>query len=141
MTRSPLLAIWLLAFAAIPLAAAQQNRDTNRTHVEIVSATLGKILDMVEPPEGAPPQTFYFTFEVKKSDELPKGFVDLSAKVALQLPDRLWISADAGDKSYSLARNRQEVWVRSAAKHFGVVGKAGVARFASDPDSIDQTKL
>jgi isopenicillin-N N-acyltransferase-like protein len=141
MTRSPLLAIWLLAFAAIPLAAAQQNRDTNRTPVEIVSATLGKILDMVEPPEGAPPQTFYFTFEVKKSDELPKGFIDLSAKVALQLPDRLWISADAGDKSYSLGRNRQEVWVRSAAKHFGVIGKAGVARFAADPDSIDQTKL
>src|SRR3954447_9141946 len=141
MTRSPLLAIWLLAFAAAPFASAQQNRDTNRTPVEVVSASLGKILDLVQPAEGAPPQTFFFTFEVKKSDGMPKGLVDLSAKVAVQFPDRLWISADSGDKSYSLARNHQEVWVRFVAKHFGVIGKPGLARFASDPDSVDRTKL
>src|SRR5215212_313791 len=138
MNRLPILALWLLAFATIPSrAVAQQNRDTNRAPVEILSSCLRKILDMVQSPDGAPPQTFYMTFEVRKADALPKGLSDLSAKVALQFPDRLWVSADSGDKSFSICRDHQRLWIRSAAKHFTVDGRSGVARFASDPESID----
>ena len=121
MNRLPILALWLLALAAAPSQTfAQQNRDTNRAPVEILSSSLRKILDMVQPPEGAPPQTFYLTFEVRKADALPKGLSDLSAKVAVQWPDRLWISADSGDKSFAICRDQQELWIRSAAKHFSV---------------------
>ena len=142
MNRLPILALWLLAVTFHPPRSfAQQNRDTNRAPVEVVSSCLRKILDMVQPPDGAPPQTFYLTFEVRKADALPKGLSDLSAKVAVQFPDRLWVSADSGDKSFAICRDHQQLWIRSAAKHFTVDGRPGVARFASDPESIDQTKL
>src|SRR5438477_4792695 len=141
MNRLLMLSLLLLAALFLPNRAPAQKRDTNRTPVQVLSSSLRKIVDMIEPPEGAPPTTFYFTLQVRKAEGIPKSLSDISAKVALQLPDRLWISADAGDKSYSACRNRQQLWIRSAAKHFGVLGEPGRPRFASSPNSIDDTTL
>src|SRR4051812_47464853 len=89
-----------LAFAgATSLCQAQQNRETNRAPVDVLSSSLRKVLDMVAPPENTPAKTFYLTLEIRKAEGVPKFFNDLSAKVALQMPDRAWASADVGDKS------------------------------------------
>src|SRR6266404_1275397 len=135
----PLLLLVLVAVG--PVARAQPNRDTNRTPVEVVSAAFRKIVDMIDPPEDAPPKTFYLTLEAKKAEGLPKWVADVSAKIALQLPDRLWFSVDAEDKSYSLCRDKQKLWVHSAAKRFAVVGEPGRPRFSGVPASKDETHL
>src|SRR4030095_11607290 len=94
---APLLLLVLIS--ASPLARGQQNRDTNRTPVEVVSSSFRKILDMIEPPEETPPKTFYVTLELRKAEGLPKALADLSTKIAVQLPERFWFSVDADEKS------------------------------------------
>src|SRR6185503_1038413 len=137
-----LLSLLLLGLmAAAPLARAQQNRDTNRTPTEIVSASFRKVMEMIDPPEEAPPKTFYVTLEMRKADGLPKWVADLSAKIALQMPERAWVSVDADEKSFSICRDKQKLWVHSAAKQFAVIGEPGRARFSNVPDSKDDTKL
>src|SRR5882672_5473055 len=115
MKRSLIVRLLAMAVACNAcLCYAQQNRDTNRTPVALLSSSVRKILDMVDPPDNAQRKTFYMTFEVRKAEGISKFFNDLSAKVALQLPDRAWASADIGDKSYSLGRYKQQLWVHSA---------------------------
>jgi len=112
----------LVLVTTSPLARAQGYRDTNRTPVEVVSASFRKIVDMVEPPEDAPPKTFYVTLDMRKAEGLPKWLADLSTKIAVQLPDRLWFSVDSGERSFSLCRDKQKLWVHSAGKKFAVLG-------------------
>lgn len=132
----------LLAIATLPAAArAQQNRETNRPPTEVLAASFRKLVDMIDRPEDAPPKTFYMMFEIRKAEGVARWFHELNAKIALQLPDRAWLSADMGDKSYSFCRNKQQLWIHSAAKEFGVLGERGRALFAEQPDNKDQTEL
>src|SRR3954468_11424863 len=139
-----LLMVRLLTLALLSNAwfcHGQQNRDTNRAPIEVLSSSVRKIVDMIDPPENAPPKTFYMTFEVRKAEGISKFFNDLSAKVALQLPERAWVSADIGDKSYSLGRYKQQLWIHSAVKQFTVLGEHGRSRFTNEPAIRDDTRL
>src|SRR5205823_4042011 len=43
--------------------------------------------------------------------------------------------------TWQLARDGQQIWVYTPAKHFGVIGSPEIPRFAADPASIDRTPL
>jgi len=129
----------LLAFVLAPAGWASD--AVSKTPVEILAASVAKLASLIEPPPGEPPQTFSTKLEVTKAEGLPKEVAVSDATLALQAPDRLMLSVYVGDKLYAAARDRQEVWVYARDKKFGVLGKSGVARFATAPDKKDTTKL
>jgi len=132
-----------LPLAIVILAAGSLQAQITRTNtpLEIFGATLLKIADIIEPDSNAAPQTVTVTLKVDKADGAPSELADRTATVAWQAPDKLRLSVVVGEETYSLGRNGQEMWIHAAQGKFGVVGKPGVPRFASNPASKDNTRL
>jgi len=132
-----------LSLAIVILAAGSLQAQITRTNtpLEIFGATLLKIADIIEPDSNAAPQTVTVTLKVDKADGAPSELADRTATVAWQAPDKLRLSVVVGEETYSLGRNGQEMWIHAAQGKFGVVGKPGVPRFASNPASKDNTRL
>ena len=130
-------ALFLLSFALLVRAA----ETPTQTPSELLTATLAKIASLVEPPDGAPAQTFSTDLKIVKADGWPKSMVGQTLTLAFQAPDRFTFSASLGEKAYAAGRNGQELWIHAPAKKFGVVGVPGVARFASAPEKKDATQL
>lgn len=132
-----------LPLAIVILAAGSLQAQITRTNtpLEIFGATLLKIADIIEPDSNAAPQTVTVTLKADKADGAPRELADRTATVAWQAPDKLRLSVVVGEETYSLGRNGQEMWIHAAQGKFGVVGKPGVPRFASNPASKDNTRL
>ena len=110
-----------------------------KTPAQLFSAAFNKLADIVDPPNGATPQTFSATLKVVKAEGWPKSVAGQTASFAYQAPDRLMVNATVDGKTYALGRNQQQLWIHAPAKKFGVVGVPGVPRFASAPDKKDTT--
>src|SRR4051812_27192267 len=108
---------------------------------KIVNGALQRIATLVEPAGGQPVRTFTTTLRVTKAEGLPKEFMGATVELALQAPDHAGIVAHVKGQTYAACRDGQEIWGHIPEKHFGVLGKAGVLRFAEDPTSIDHTVL
>jgi outer membrane lipoprotein-sorting protein len=131
----------LQAFLLIlPLVIARAD-DAAKTPTERLTTTLQKIVAIVEPTVGAESRTFTTRLELVKAEGLPKELAGHGANLAFTAPDRLLVSAEHKGKTYTAARDGQEVWVFVPDKKFGVIGKPGQARFASAPDKKDRTTL
>jgi isopenicillin-N N-acyltransferase like protein len=129
----------LLLFIPAFLTCADDTRA--RTPSELFTATLQKVVGLVEPAPGSGPQTFSTRFDIVKAEGLPKELSGQSAVLAFQAPDRLTLSAEYKGKTYAAGRDRQELWIHVPDKKFGVVGRPDQPRFASAPDKKDSTKL
>ena len=136
--RSTLL--WLLTFIASTFLGATQETPPKQPQ-EIFASALLKIAGVIEPAAGAPAQTFSAQLKVVKADGLPKELIGRTAELAYQAPDHLRLSALLDGHPYSLGRDRQNLWIHSAEKKFGVVGAPGQARFLTAPDKVDSTQL
>ncbi|MDB5322437.1 MAG: hypothetical protein JWN40_4068 [Phycisphaerales bacterium] len=108
---------------------------------KIVNGALQRIATLVEPVSGQAVKTFTATLRVTKAEGLSKEFMGATVELALQAPDHAGIVAHVKGQSYAACRDGQEIWGHIPEKHFGVIGKAGVVRFAADPSSIDNTVL
>lgn len=112
-----------------------------RHPARLLVATLTQVATVIEPPAGAPSNSIAGRLKVLKADGLAPEFAGRTLDFAYQAPDRLRVSTDIDKARYALGRDGQELWVHAPAKQFGVVGKAGLARFASAPTALDSTRL
>jgi isopenicillin-N N-acyltransferase-like protein len=138
------LAAWLagaafLVGAAWPAAAARAAEPVHAPAL-LRSAVL-RWMDLAEPSADAPPRVVTLKVVVAKADGLPREAAGAAVDVAYQYPDRLRIAATVAGERHVAGRDGQQLWAHEPGKKFGTVGKAGVRRFAADPDSVDQTVL
>ena len=139
-TRCQRLALLTLFWLAL-VPTARPQETTHPTPAEIFQGTLDRLVNIVQPSAGGAPELFSARVELVKAGGLPQGLLGRSVKLACQAPDQLSVSADIDGKQFSAGRNGQQIWIYAPAKKFGVIGKPGVARFASAPDQKDTTHL
>lgn len=138
MNRIRLLLIAALLLA-VSFARAQETRKPSS--VELFGQALIKLAALVEPASGAPAQTLTTTLKISRADGLPNDLLGRELDFAWQAPNRLRLAADIGTERYSAGRDGESLWIHAPGKKFGVVGQPGIARFASAPDKLDDTKL
>ena len=102
------------------------------------TAAAKKVAALLEPKEGAA-QTLSTRLHVVRAPM--KEVLGREARVAYQWPDKLVLSTQIDGSDYALGREGGTVWFHVSGKQWGVIGKPGVARFAQDPASIDDTVL
>ncbi|MBI5802923.1 MAG: hypothetical protein HZA92_19655 [Verrucomicrobia bacterium] len=133
----------LLLIAALLLAApfSRAQETPKPTSVELFSQALIKLATLIEPAPGAPVQTLATTLKISRADGLPNDLLGRELAFAWQAPNRLRLAADINGERYAAGRDGDSLWIHAPGKKFGVVGQLGVARFASAPDKLDDTKL
>ncbi len=134
--RLLLAALWLLG--ALGLRAQEIQKPTP---VQLFGQALFKLAALVEPAPGAPAQTLASTLKISRADGLPKDLLGREVDFAWQAPDHLRLAADIGGERFAAGRNGESLWVYTPGKQFGVVAQPGLARFASAPDKLDDTRL
>jgi hypothetical protein len=127
-----------LAFA---LLVCSLKAEQALTPLQVFSATLTNIVQIVQPSDDAPPRTFTTHLQFSRAQGISEKFVGSTVDLALQAPDRLLISAKVAQQPYSAARNGQQVWAYVPGKNFAVIGDPGQPRFLSAPERKDTSKL
>lgn len=107
----------------------------------ILGNTLARVASLLEPAPGAATETLSAQLKLVRAQGVPKELAQAQATVALQAPDRLRVEARMGERTYSLGRHGQQLWIYASAKKFGIVGQPGLPRFSTAPEKIDRTKL
>lgn len=123
----------LLSLAITQLAAA--------TAPEILAATLTRLVNLVEPPASAEPQTLNCSVRVVQAEGLLDELVGQVAGLTFQAPDRARVSLRIDGRTFVVGRNRGELWITAPEKGFGVLGSPEVPRFLGKPDTVEDTKL
>ncbi len=131
--------IWFLVSLSL-VSTAGLRAEEEKTPVEIFSAAVNKLVGVLDPAAAAP-STFSTTIKVAGGSEFAKSLEGREATLAFQAPDRLLVSAEVDTRKFMLGRNQQELWGYAPHKHFGVIGKPGLARFGTAPEKLDHTKL
>jgi isopenicillin-N N-acyltransferase-like protein len=85
--------------------------------------------------------TFSATLEVVKADGLPSELAGQKVSLGMQAPDRIRAETQVKKETFVAGRLGQEVWIWQPGKQFGLIGAPGVARYATAPDRLDDTKL
>ena len=111
------------------------------TAAALFGEALLKLATLIEPPAGPPAPTVSATLKISRADGLPKDLLGRELDFAWQAPSRLRLNAEVNGDRYSAGRDGESLWVHAPGKKFGVVGKPGLPRFASEPDLLDDTKL
>jgi hypothetical protein len=137
MNRTHLLLVALLFVA--PFVRAQETPKP--TPAALFGDALQKLAALVEPAPGTPPQALSVLLKVSRADGLPKEMVGRAVDLSWQAPDRLVLNAELGGERYSAGRDGESLWIHAPGKKFGVIGKPGLPRFASEPDVLDDTRL
>jgi hypothetical protein len=114
--------------------------DEPATQKQMLSA-LNQILSVVAPLKGQEPQTFSATVKLVTAKGLPQEVLGHEFHLAFRAPDHLRLSTKVGDDTYSIGRNKSQLWMHSDNNKFGLIGSPEVPRFRSDPKSIDATPL
>jgi Acyl-coenzyme A:6-aminopenicillanic acid acyl-transferase len=127
---------FLLAIVLAPVLSLAEQRPAP---AQAFTASAEALVDIYQPKHGADPKTFSTTIRVLRAPL--KEAVGRDGTLAFQAPDRLRLSAFVDGSAHSVGRDGGEVWFHVSGKKWGVVGKPGVARFASNPASVDDTVL
>lgn len=133
----------LLLLAALLLAAsfARAQETAKPTPAALFGDALQKLAALIEPAPDAPAQTLAATLKISRADGLPNDLIGRELNFAWQAPNRLRLAADINGERYAAGRDGESLWIHAPGKKFGVIGQPGVARFASTPDKLDDTKL
>ena len=127
---------FLVALVLLPsLARAEQKA----TPAELVTAAVENLAEIYAPRPGAEPRSFSTTLRVARAPM--KELAGRSATIVYQAPDKLRLAAEVQDERYAVGRNGDEVWFHIPGKNWGVVGKPGLPKFASNPESVDVTAV
>ncbi|HEV8377788.1 MAG TPA: C45 family peptidase [Tepidisphaeraceae bacterium] len=130
----------LLPLLIISTIAAAAQTDAKKPD-DILKSTLSRLTSIIEPAPNAAARTFTTQLRLTRSDGLPNQFKGATLDLAFQAPDHLMLTVKASNDSYQLARDGQQLWIYTPAKHFGVIGSPDIPRFSADPTSIDRTPL
>ena len=130
------------ATAAIALVAAVALAQLSRLSPEqqLLADALDRISAVFES-DPAKVRTLSATLEVLRSDGLPKEVRDARLELQISAPARLHAATVVNGGRIEIGRDGQQLWVWQAAKKFGVIGSPDVAKYATNPDSLDALRL
>lgn len=111
------------------------------TPQELFATAITRMAAIVEPPTNAPAQSWTTTLRIADTTGLGSSLQGQTATLAFQAPDRFRIATTIQKRPLTLGRAGQELWLVSPATSFGILGKAGVPRFAASPNRLDDTQL
>jgi isopenicillin-N N-acyltransferase like protein len=103
--------------------------------------SLDSIVNVVEPPAGAAGETFTAQFKIVEAEGAPGNLAGHEIDLAVQAPDRLRVVVPVENMEFQVGRNGQQLWIYAPEKHFCLLGRPGIARFAAEPDSRDTSKM
>src|SRR5690242_11398905 len=96
---------------------------------------------IVEPEEGATPQTLVARLKLAESQGLPVEAGSAWADLMFQAPSHARIAVTINGSTITACRDGNELWVDEPAKKFAVIGQNGVPRFSAEPEEKDHTIL
>lgn len=108
---------------------------------QLFTAVLSNLVTLIEPPFETEPWALSAHIEFTRAKGLPAALQNAAADLAFQAPDRLRVSTRVENRPLVIGRNGPDLWAFAPDKKFGLLGKPGVVRFASDPASRDDTQL
>lgn len=138
-SRLLVLAVLALAWCS-PLAPGLRAADEPATQKALLSA-LNQVFSVVAPAPGTRAQTFSATVKLVNATGVPKEIIGHEVELAFQSPDKLRLSAQVGEETYRVGRNKNELWMHADGKKFGIIGSPGVARFRTEPGKPDGSQL
>jgi len=127
---------WLLTAGTLPAQVPAEPRPA-----EVFGKALLQVANLLEPLPGAPPKVFSARLKVVKAQGIPQDFLGRELNLSFQTPDKARLSTMIDGAPVTVGRNGQELWAHVPAKRFAVLGKPGVLRFATNPDSKDTSSL
>jgi hypothetical protein len=142
-SRAFLVAILCLSFAHAALAKSQAPAagQPATQPSAVVNAALDRLSGLFQVPQGETAPVFSATLRITRAEGLPKEADGAAIDVAIQAPANLFLNASVRGNQYTATRAGDSISIYVPERKFGVVGVPGVARFKSDPASIDNTKL
>src|SRR2546421_5278763 len=143
-TRFPvviLLVAVLVLISGRTLRAAEPSEKQSPDARRVLKETIGKLAQIVEPEEGAAPQTLTARLKLISAEGLPMEIGSASADVAFQAPSQFRIAATVNGGTVTACRDGNELWIDGPGKKFAVIGQNGIARFNAEPEEKDQTTL
>ncbi|MEQ2009402.1 MAG: C45 family peptidase [Limisphaerales bacterium] len=131
----------LVAALLVAIAPSRAQETPKPTPVALFGEALQKLAALIEPAPGTPEQTLATTLRISRADGLPNDLLGRELDFAWQAPNRLRLVTDINGERHAVGRDGESLWIHAPGKKFGVVGQPGIARFASAPDKLDDTKL
>lgn len=135
----------LLALASLGLAwnlslIPSRAADEPEAQKALLSG-LNQFFSVFAPTKDATPQTFSATIKLVSAKGLPDEVLGHEFSLAFQAPDKFRLSTKVGDDTYSIARNKNQLWMHAEQKKFGLIGSPEVPRFRTEPTKPDGTQL
>ena len=130
------------AFAGVALVAVVAFAQLSRLSPEqrLLAEGLDRLSAVFEADPGKA-RTLATTLEVLRADGLPKEVSKAKLELQISAPARLHAATVVDGGRIEIGRDGQQLWVWQAAKNFGVLGSPDVAKYASNPASLDALKL
>jgi hypothetical protein len=125
----------------IPLTQVAPAQETQSTPRQLFAMAIAKWANLLEGKDPAAAHTLTAQVKLVKSQGLPKEVAGLTAEVAFAAPDHLRVTANTPKFGVTVGRDGQVLWVHEPQLKFGVLGKAGVPLFHTEPDRLDETVL
>ena len=129
-------------FAGVALVAVVAFAQLSRLSPEqrLLAEGLDRISAVFET-DPAKARTLATTLEVLRADGLPKEVREARLELQISAPERLHAATIVDGGRIEIGRDGQQLWVWQAAKKFGVIGSPDVAKYATNPASLDALKL
>lgn len=134
---SALIPVLLLLAGPASFSAHADSADAQ----QVFTKAWNQALSVAAPAVDVAPQTFSTTLKIVQAAGLPREVIGREATLAFQAPDRLKLSATVDGETYSVGRNRSELWLHAEKKGFGLRGSPNVPRFRTAPGEVDCTTL
>src|SRR5690242_20489949 len=131
----------LLIIALTGLLPGCVRRYGSETPQGMLDRSFTQIHAAVEPPAGGPERAVEARIKITEAKGIGSGLDGREFNLEFQPPNRLHVKVWIDKKEFQLGRDGQELWVYNAEKHFCLLGKLGVPRFASQPDSMDNRRM
>ena len=134
---------WLLIAPVLGLLASgcRTLPPAEREGDQLFSATLHRIVSLVEPPKDAPPQTLVARYRLVEAEGVSKKIPTDQIELALQAPDHLRVALRGKGRDYELGRNGQQIWISAPEKNIALLGTPRAPRFLAAPEKKDMTHL
>src|SRR5215471_10298696 len=131
----------LLVIALTGLLTGCVRRYGPETPQGMLDRSITQIHNAVEPPVCGPGRVVAERVKITEAKGVGSGLEGREFDLSFQPPDRLHVTVWIGQMEFELGRDGQELWVYNASKHFCLLGKPGIRRFTSEPDSVDRSRM
>src|SRR5437764_9429894 len=108
----------LVLVSGRPLCAAEPAEKEGPDARHVLKETIRKLAQIVEPEEGAAPQTLVARLKLMSAEGLPIEVQSASADVTFQAPSHVRVSATVNGGTVTACRDGNELWIDGPGKKF-----------------------